>query len=247
MWIKRLLPTILLLLLILVGCAAPSEPSEAAAMTVITLETTPALAHWLPLAAKCANNLPDLGLSATVGTRENLSPGSADLILRLGPREELDPFVTVLGQEQLVVLAGVDVPLTEIGLESLRQIYSGNADQWSDLSEFDDPEESGDAITTFGYPTGHELAKFFNEIYLGEAPHYAVTQSYSTVERLVELLQENPAGIAYALASQAPPNALTLAVTDIEPDTNALWVLAVTPDEPADGLRQLLLCLQNTQ
>jgi ABC-type phosphate transport system substrate-binding protein len=216
-------------------------------MTVINLETTPALAHWLPLAAACADELPNLGLATILDTEDNLSPGKADLTLRLGPREESDPFVTVLGQEQLVVLAGVDVPLTEVNLESLRQIYSGDMSQWGDLPALEGAEGPDGPITAFGYPRGHELAEFFSRIYLGETPHYAVTQSYSTLERMAELLQENPTGIAYALAGQVPPNVLTLAVTDLEPGKDAIWVLAVTPDEPVDGLRQLLLCLQNAQ
>jgi hypothetical protein len=244
---KRLFRVIPLLLMLLVGCTAPAAPSEEAPMTVINLEATPALAHWLPLAAVCADELPNLGLAATLVTEDNLSPGSADLTLRLGPREESDPFVTVLGQEQLVVLAGVDVPLTEISLESLRQIYSGKVSEWGDLPALKDVEGPDGPITAFGYPGGHELAGVFSRIYLGETPHYAVAQSYATLERLAELLQENPTGIAYALASQLPPNVLTIPVTDLEPDADGLWVLAVTPDEPVDGLRQFLLCLQNAQ
>ncbi|MCB2209679.1 hypothetical protein KQH62_02185 [bacterium] len=247
MQIKRLFPILVLLFFVLAGCTPSAEPSDAAEMTVISLETTPALAHWLPLAADCADDLPKLGLATTIVTRENLSLGSADLTLRLGPREETDPVVTVFGTEQLVILAGVDVPLTEISVESLQQIYSGEVTQWADLPEFDGPEGSSDVIMAFGYPTGHELAQFFSQIYLGETPHYTVTQSYSTNARLAELLQENPAGIAYALASQVPTNVLTLAVSDIEMDAVTTWVLGLTPEEPADGLRELLLCLQNAQ
>jgi DNA-binding transcriptional LysR family regulator len=212
---------------------------------VVTLETTPALSHWLPLAASCADDIPNFGIVTDVVSQENLSPGTVDLTLRLGPREESDPFVTVLGQEQFVILAGADVPANTLSVESLQQIYSGNVERWSNLPELENTEEDGKTAIVFGYPPGHELAQFFSQTYLGGGGSYILTQSYSTVGRLTELLQENPSAIAYALASQSPAGVRTLAVT--QPDAESIWVLAITPDEPTDGLRQFLLCLQKPQ
>ncbi len=249
MGIKRFFRVIPLLLLALAGCTSSSTPrAEDSAMTVVTLETTPALSHWLPRAASCAGGIPDLGLTAERVTRENLSSGGADLTLRLGPREESDPFVTVLGQEQLVILAGADVPVETLSLESLRQIYSGEVEQWSALPALEEAGGEADGpVIALGYPPGHELAQSFGQVYLGEGSTYIVSQAYSTVERLTALLQENPTALAYTLASQTPAGGRTLSVTGIEPDAEWIWVLAITPDEPVGGLRQLLLCLQNAQ
>ncbi len=50
----------------------------------------------------------------------------------------------------------------------------------------------------------------------------------------------------YTLASQVPTGFVPLSITGLEQDPT-FYVLAVTAAEPENGLRQLLLCLQDSQ
>jgi hypothetical protein len=59
-------------------------------------------------------------------------------------------------------------------------------------------------------------------------------------------LIENSYGIGYLLESQVPDEIQTLTLSNSIPESAQVYVLAVTDQEPAGGLRQLLLCLQNS-
>jgi hypothetical protein len=66
------------------------------------------------------------------------------------------------------------------------------------------------------------------------------------MQGLADKLNANPTALGYALASQVPEDFRTLPVTGLE-TPSSFYVLAVTTAEPAGGLRQLLLCLQNPE
>jgi hypothetical protein len=238
----------ILFVLLLSGCApAGSDGQESSEITVVSLQTTPGLAHWLPKAADCAAIVPDLGIYSEIVPHTALDPDQADLTLRLGERLETDPFISVLGSERLVIVAGADVPVESLSAESLRAIYDGKWETWSSV-----PEVTGLGISeTFSvialsYPKGDELEQLFSQIYLSNIPITSNPLRYSTVDRLRTLLEQNPSAIGFTLECQVPAGVRTLAVTDLE-GSPELLVLAITPVEPADGLRQLLLCLQDTQ
>ncbi len=93
-------------------------------LEVVHLQTTPALAHWLPRVAACADIIPNLGIASEIVSPSALDPDNADLILRLGPRQTDDPFTAVMGTESLVMVAGDQVPLDVLTMESLQSIYS---------------------------------------------------------------------------------------------------------------------------
>ncbi len=216
-------------------------------MTVVGVQTTPALTHWLSRAADCANSIPDLGVYSEIVPQTELDINKADLTLRLGDRFDSDPYVSVMGNERLVIVAGADVPFDSLSLESLQAIYTGDVDSWSALPEAANLELGNSLpMVALSYPNGNELERFFSQIYLSNSTITGNSLRYSTIERLASLLEQNPSAIGYTLASQIPAGVNTLAISGLEADP-VLLVLAVTTAEPTDGLRQLLLCLQDSQ
>jgi hypothetical protein len=238
----------LILIILLMGCSSSSsDGQDASGMTVINVQTTPALAHWLPAVADCANAIQNLGVYAEILPRNELDPNQVDLTLRLGEKLEADPYVSVMGNERLVVVAGADVPVDSLSLENLQAIYSGKWDNWSFLPEAADLSiDDNSPLVTLSYPNNNELEQFFNQIYLSNKSIASNPLRYSTIDRLTTTLEQYPSAIGYALSSQVPSGIKPLEVSDMEADP-MLFVLAVTPIEPAGGLRQLLLCLQDAQ
>jgi hypothetical protein len=235
-------------ILFLSGCTTYiSNGQEPGEMTVIGVQTTPALSHWLPAVADCASIIPNLGVYSEILPRNELDSGQSDLTLRLGEKLDSDPYVTVIGNERLVIVIGDDVPVDSLNLESLQAVYSGKWDSWSSLPNAADLGTDDDLpLVTLSYPSNNELEQLFSQTYLSNEAIAGNPLRYSITDRIATLLAENPTAIGYALASQVPVGVRTLAVSDMETDST-LFVLAVTPVEPADGLRQLLLCLQDSR
>lgn len=243
---------ILLGLLLMGGMAAcgvePPVPVETSPPEVLVLQVTPAVAHWLPDVAACAEGIPEFGILTQVLPRAELSLAESDLILRLGERLESDPFVAVVGLEEIVIVAGEDVPVSTLSLESLQAIYTGRITDWGDIPETPDDQTGAlQAIKPLSYPEGHEIEVLFRRAYLDDEPITPNAQAFLTMDFLENLIEKHPDALAYLLASQVPEGVRVLPVTGENIIPKAQFVLAITPDEPDGKLKQLLLCLQDSR
>lgn len=245
--------TLVLLSLLLIGglvaCGVETPvPVETLPPEVLALQVTPAVAHWLPHVAACAGGIPDFGMVTQVLPRAELSLEESDLILRMGERLDADPFVGIVGVEEIVIVAGEDVPVSDLSLESLQAIYAGRITRWGDIPDAGD-EATGvlQAIIPLSYPDGHEIETLFRRAYLDDEPITEDAQAFLTIEFLENLMENYPYALAYLLASEVPEEMRILPVTGESIIPNEQFVLAITPSEPDGKLKQLLLCLQNSR
>lgn len=245
----KILLTVSILLLLLVSACNPEnngfvdEPN----LEVVNLQITPTIDHWLPKVADCAEGIPDFSIYTQVLLPSETFNDPADLIIRLGARTDNDPYVVVLGMEKISVIAGSEVPITSLSLESLHNIFSGELTNWAQVPEIMDEGITIDQpIQTLSYPDEHSLRILFERIFLEEKAISSQPMVFSTLERLNQILGEDPYAIGYLLESQAPDNGKILEISGLDPQTTHQLVLAVTPQEPQGQLRQLLLCLQDS-
>lgn len=243
---KGLVLLSLVILLLVTGCAADVPVLEdRLPPEVINLQVTPAVAHWLPRVAACAEGIPDFGIYTRVLPREELSLAESDLVLRLGERLETDPFVAVMGMEEIVIVAGGDVPISALSLASLQAIYAGTITDWAEVPDAAVAEDSQRAlIKPLSYPDGHEIEILFRRAYLGDEPILAASQVFSTVEFMQELFEKHPYAIGYLLASQVPDGMRILSIENDAPIPSGQYVLAITSSPVEGQMKQLLLCLQ---
>ena len=231
----------------LIFACSPPVPNESThtPLDVITLQITPELEGWMPKISQCAASIQGIGIYTQVLTQKQLSLDDADLVLRLGAKKPGDPYVAVMGTEEIVIVGGDAIPTNRLSVETLRSIFSGELNNWADLPEINQEEKEGQPIQTFSYPEGHILTSLFSTAYLeGESPNRQ-TISFSTPEGLQRAFQEQPFGIGYLLKNQVPDSMKILEITGINNLAAQVYVLAVTPEEPQDAMRQLLLCIQN--
>ena len=235
--------------LLLVSCQAQlTEIEPEPTLDIITLAVQPELTHWLPKVAQCADALPNFAIITRITPQPEEVTSEADLVLRLGERTDEDPFVTVLGTEDLVVFGGQGVPVTVLSLESLQALFTGAVTHWDQL-----PEELSvasvldETIQILSYPEGNALRSLFSETYLESQPIKDEAFIFSTNDALEALLDHHPTAIGYGLASNLTPGEKILAITGIDQNKTQQYVLAITENEPQNLLRQLLLCLQESQ
>jgi hypothetical protein len=235
------------LFLCLAACQVePSPGSDSPTLEIITIQVTPASAHWMDKVAECSNQIPNFGVYRQILLVNELDLNNADLILRLGARQEKDPFVTVVGTEEIVLVAGDNVPVTSLSLESVQVIFSGDFSTWEQVPEAQGSSTEGNQlISTLSYPAGHELRTLFEKSFLNSNPIASNPTVFYSEEGIEELLKEDPLAIAYTLKSQVPPDFRTLNIISDKPQPGLQYVLAITPQEPEGLLRQLLLCLQD--
>jgi hypothetical protein len=246
---KRVLWSLLgmVFLVILVGCAEDVPMiDEKPTPEVVALQVTPAVEHWLPLVAACAEGIPNFGIYTQVLPRSDLSLAESDLILRLGERLESDPFVAIMGVEEIVIIAGFDVPVSSLSLDGLQAIYAGTLTLWGEVVDVDNGGSvMGQPIRLLSYPAGHEVEILFRRAYLADDIIQVNPQEFMTVPFLENLLVRYPFAIGYLLKSQVPEGMRIININNGEPIPNQQFVLAITDQEPTGGVKQLLLCLQN--
>ena len=231
------------------ACNAATGTSDTeSALEVVTLGTTPALTHWLPLVAECADPIPNFGVYTKLLSDEALSDEPLDLTLRLGAPKTTDPYAAVMGWEELTLVGGPEIPVTALSLESVQAIFTGEVTNWADVPE---AQLSGDApnqsITVLSYPEGDSLRQAFSDIYLRSNGLASDLTLFSSFEGQEALFSAHPAALSYSLANQVPNDAIILPITDLGPAASQIYVLAITNSKPEGNLLQLLLCLQSKQ
>jgi hypothetical protein len=214
---------------------------------IINLQITPELEHWMPKISQCANSIEGIGIYSDIVVQKELSISQTDLVFRLGRQTASDPYVAVMGLEEITLLIGSEVPFEALSIDSIRGIFSGEITNWGELPEVLDQEiEINQPIITMSYPEDNILRELFRRSFLENEPIMSNPLIYSTPEGLDRLLQENPYGIAFTLKSHLLENQDPLEISDFNTLLAQEYVLAITNIEPQGNLKQLLLCLQDS-
>ena len=240
---------IFLLTILLASCnPKPAEPTSVPTLEIINLQIIPELEHWMPKISQCANAIEGSGIYTDVLTQTKTDISQADLVLRLGQRKESDPYVAVIGFEEMVLIVGSEIPLNSLSIESIQAIFSGEISNWREVQEvIQQDSEVNQPIQTLSYPEGNILYSLFIDSFLESQPIKSNPILFSTPEGLNWLLQENPNGIAYLFKSRLPDNHEPLMINGFDPLSAQQYVLAITNAEPNGKLKQLLLCLQDSE
>ena len=248
MKIKMVLLTLIIFTGLLTSCSQVDfDTTMAPSMEIINLQITPELEHWALKLSQCADTIEGLGIYTNVVVQTELDISQADLVLRLGARSESDPYVAVMGFEEIILTTGDAVPIDTLSIDSIRDIFSGEINNWGDIPEVRGLETGfNQPIQTLSYPEGNIIRELLSQSFLENEPIMSDPIIFSTPEGLDRLLQENPYGIAYLLQSQILENQNPMKIRDIDPSFSQQYVLGITNVEPKGKLKQLLLCLQDS-
>ena len=240
---------ILSLCLCLLGCSSNLPGNKDSEVTVIKVQISTALTHWVPKLTTCSENLVDAGVTVDILPRHDLNIQNADLVVRFGSRLTQEQDVSVLSMDRVVFIIDFNNPLTSISSESLADIFLGHYKTWNQVPEMASVDPTYDLpISVFSYGEGSDLNPILSSALLDEEPVSQDALYAASWEILQESVAKTPGGIGYMLENQVSANVLTLQVEDQGDLVVSLEqpVIAVTRSAPDGALRQLLLCLQTS-
>lgn len=249
MYAKLIKFLILTLCLCLVSCSSSLPGNKDTDITLIKVQISTALTHWIPKLTACSENLVDAGVTVEILPRHELNVQNADLVVRFGPKTLQEQHVSVLSMDRLIFILDVDNPLTSISSQSLVEIFLGHYQTWDQVPEMASNDPTYDLpISIFSYGDGSDLKPILSSALLREETVSQGALYAASWEILQDSVTKTPGGIGYLLESQVSADVLILLVEDYGDLQMGLEqpVIAVTRSAPEGAIRQLLLCLQTS-
>ena len=177
---RKLLP--LLFFILITACSAYDYSPPPATPEHTRVIHTPALGWMRETLHQCALDHPEIALTVDEWPSTALDVGAAEATLWLGsPPEGYSGSATLLGWEQIVIIANPDIPLTEIELADIRQIYTSIEPQYQ----------------AWSFPENSELRVVFDEVVLENnqiSPHTKIAPNPG---KLLEAIDGGSQGLGY--------------------------------------------------
>jgi len=190
---------------------------------------TPALGWMEGNLHQCAVEHPEIALTIREQPFAELDSLAADVILKLGtPPEDVVSYATLLGWEQIVIVANPNIPVSQLELPDLRIIYSSLEPSYQPWS----------------YPERDELRVIFDEVMLDNkdiSPHTRIAPS---PRAMLNIILGNSEAVGYIPISWLDEEEIKIVpVSDDAASALRQPILALTYDEPEGALRTYLACL----
>ncbi|HHH82931.1 MAG TPA: hypothetical protein ENL35_08070 [Chloroflexi bacterium] len=238
----------------LTGCQAQPAPTASPELEVYRVGVTPAFARQVEAwagdfqaeRAEASIWIEELPVEAGL---EALEDGSLELLITARPPSE-EMFAAALAEEPLAVVLGPGTTRRDFDLDTLREIFSGAAQNWSTLG-------GQDLVIQPVIPLrGDEI----REVFASEVMKGLAFSSHSllapTPEAALELLGEAHGAIGLVPYNQVPPGAAVARLrvpgsAPIGPEDPSyplrLTLLAIGPSPPSGLLYDWLAWIQATQ
>lgn len=223
-------------LVVLAACGPSLTPQPQPSPVVFTIQHTPALNVLREDMNACMNGLPGAGLVVDEQSAPNLVPGESAAALRWDVQGQPPTFSSVIGQEELVVVAHPENPRDSITLADLQSIYTGGLREWP---------EPGSLVVPFAYPAGDDVQLVFESIVLaGGAVPERVTYTAPDPAAVIEAVADDPNAVGFVPRRWLSEGVKGLSVEGIEPERLIRPLVALAESEPSGPARDWLLCLQ---
>jgi hypothetical protein len=145
---------LLILVSVLAGCSPAATPTP---KPVLQIYASSAVQTWLAELHQCAD-LNDVVLSTTN------DPASADIYLRLGEPENLASPAYRIDDEEILVVTHQQTGISNLTMDQIRAIYSGQVVNWSDLGGSDVPVE------VWVYSEDEDIQQLFDQTVMNGCP-----------------------------------------------------------------------------
>ncbi len=177
----------------------------------------------------CAANNPEVAL--LIDSAPSYPPGEPGFSVEIlvgEPPSGITSYATALGWEELVVIAH---PSVSVAGWSRSQVQEA----------FRDPPP---ALTVWTYPQGHELRRAFDQSVLEGQPTSPMAFLAPNPRAMLTSISSNPDSMGYLPRSWLTEGVQSIPLDEPTQSKMRLPILAVTPQEPAGALRNILVCLQ---
>jgi hypothetical protein len=206
---------LLVLVVLVTACARPQETSSVIPPPVVSVYTSPAAEPWLQDVYACAREV-------SVVIRLSASESAADIRLRLGEPKTLSTPAYQIGAEDILIVTNRDSPLEGLTVEEARALFS----------------QGRENVELWVYASSADVQEVFErEVLFGERIHPLARLALHPQQMLDILSNEkNAIGILpRRWMNETMREVFRLA---------GVPMLAITPGEPQEAVKELLACLQ---
>ncbi len=240
------LPNRLLVLFIFILLLAACQPQKDTPLVLPTpqlwqVSYPPALGWLEPALNGCTLLTPGRGLVVNQAPYTSLKPGESDITLAWGGGETWDGHTVVLGFDELVVIVNSQNIQPALTAAQLKQIFNGEIKSWGEVNSGSPDEQK---IEVWDYPPGNEIQSIFSST-LGAPLHNPEAMFAPEPEAMLQAVSSNPNAIGYTPRRWVNESVKIIPVEGSEALANQP-VLANTPTEPDEPLRNWLVCLQQS-
>jgi hypothetical protein len=240
---KRLL--LVGLILILTACGVPEVSTPAPTPEAINIIYPQALQAWADNLVSCASNHPQIALYFMESDVlvKNILP--SNIVLEFGNPDNTSEvtYQSQVGWEQVVVLVNKENPLTQLSIDELKSIFSGQVVELEN--------GSGRSTQVWVLPEGEPTRMIFDQVVMQNQSLTTDSMLVPDPSAMLEALSQNIDAIGYIprsyLNTNNPSYSNKVKIVQLEPSIDALLrqpVIALTQGEPKGLLRYLLVCLE---
>lgn len=205
------------------GCAA--APSQSAPQ-LLRVYATSAAYPWLDEAYACAPPSVAIGISP---------PDAAQLKLRLGEPAVLDSPAFQVGVDDLLVVVQPQTAVGSLTLTQVRQLFSGQAVQWSDVGGADV------RVQVWTYAQDEDIQALFERLVMQGQPIVSLARLAVSAQAMSDAVGANPGSIGFL------PRRWKTGNTEAVFSLPGVPVLAQAAAAPGGALRDLIACMQSKE
>jgi hypothetical protein len=218
--------TLLLLTFLFLASCSPATPT--AAPEPITVQYSASAQPWLSAVYDCAGKTP---IFAEHRAMQYFDP-SADIAIRLGEPEQLRTPAFEIGIEEILVIVHPQNHVTEIGVTEVRELFTGQIRNWSQLGG---PDAS---VRVWIYALGEDIQQIFEAAVMQGGAVTSLERLAASPDEMYKAIANDVNAVGILPSRRMAENVQDVYVAASVP------VLAITSSEPQGALAHLLTCLQ---
>ena len=236
-----------LLVLALTACGAPTAATPPPTPQAIDLYYPATLQPWAEMISTCATANPQIAVYFMQVTNPPSELPPDTLVLSFGQPHQTTTgdYLDQLGWEQVVVIVNQANSITQLSTDQRREIFSGQMETWK--------EGSGQPIQIWVLPDHEPTRQIFDSALRLIQPLAANAMLAPNPGAMVTEISKDSGAIGYLpqsfLSSRGFTDSEKVKIVNLDtPIKDKLHqpVIAISRSEPAGALRNLVVCLQNT-
>lgn len=228
-WLQGLL---VIGLLLAAGCQAAPAATPRPAVVVLSIQYTPVVRSLLPRLHDCAGELKGAGVVVEERLSSRLDLTQTDLVLRFGESLEASLTPSLLGLQDVVMIASLDANINEISLLQLQSLYQKER-----------PAGAGE-LQALTYPAGDDLRAVFDQVLMQGKVVSGSLPVAADSAAMLELVAKSPQAVGFILKGDLTESVKRVAIIPAEAEIKNQPVLALSRGEPQGALHELVVCLQ---
>lgn len=234
------------LVLFLSACGTPGVSTPAPTPLAIKVIYPGVLQRWADKLAYCAANNPLIALYSIQSDTLDTDLLNNDIYLGFGEtNQDISGFKSFqVGWEQVVVVVNKDNQLSELSIDDLKSVFSGQSSKWENA--YNQP------IQVWVMPDGDPIRTIFDNAVMRAQPISSEAMLAPDPGAMLESISSQVAAIGYLPRSilSSADSAFTskVKILQLESSLEAELhqpVIAITKNDPEGLLRVLLVCLQS--